>query len=96
MIKLDEFTDLTYEVIDGVAVITINRPERYNALRGRTVDELIYAFRYAWVDKTVGAIILTGAGSKAFCSGGDQRNEPQPAATARPRWVCSKSIGCTG
>jgi hypothetical protein len=42
-------------------------------LRGRTVDELIYAFRYAWIDKTVGAIVLTGAGEKAFCSGGDQK-----------------------
>ena len=73
MIKLDEFTDITYATTDGVAVITINRPDRYNALRGRTVDELIYAFRYAWVDKAVGAIILTGAGSKAFCSGGDQK-----------------------
>ncbi|CAB4742325.1 MAG: 1,4-dihydroxy-2-naphthoyl-CoA synthase [Actinobacteria bacterium] len=73
MIKLTEFTDVTYEVIDGTAVITINRPDRYNALRGRTVDELIYAFRYAWVDKAVGAIVLTGAGSKAFCSGGDQK-----------------------
>lgn len=77
MIKISEFTDITYTVTDQVAVITINRPDRYNALRGRTVDELIYAFRYAYVDKGVAAIILTGAGTKAFCSGGDQkeRNE---------------------
>ncbi|MDE0975538.1 MAG: enoyl-CoA hydratase-related protein, partial [Candidatus Nanopelagicales bacterium] len=77
MIKISEFTDITYAVTDQVAVITINRPDRYNALRGRTVDELIYAFRYAYVDKGVAAIILTGAGTKAFCSGGDQkqRNE---------------------
>ena len=73
MIRIEEFTDITYEVIDHVAVITINRPDRYNALRGRTVDELIYAFRYAWVDTNVGAIILTGSGEKAFCSGGDQK-----------------------
>ena len=73
MIKISEFTDITYAVTDQVAVITINRPDRYNALRGRTVDELIYAFRYAYVDKGVAAIILTGAGTKAFCSGGDQR-----------------------
>ena len=73
MITIEEFTDIKYEVADQVAVITINRPERYNALRGRTVDELIYAFRYAWVDNSVGAIVLTGAGDKAFCSGGDQK-----------------------
>jgi len=73
MIRIEDFTDITYQVVDHVAVITINRPDRYNALRGRTVDELIYAFRYAWVDSNVGAIILTGAGEKAFCSGGDQK-----------------------
>jgi dihydroxynaphthoic acid synthetase len=73
VIKLDEFTDVRYEVQDGVAIVTIDRPDRYNALRGRTVDELIYAFRYAWIDESVGAIVLTGAGEKAFCSGGDQK-----------------------
>ena len=77
MIRPSEFTDVTYEVTDGVAVITINRPDRYNALRGRTVDELIYAFRHAWVDGKVGAIVLTGAGEKAFCSGGDQKERAQ-------------------
>ncbi len=73
MIKIDQFTDVLYSVQDGVAVITINRPDRYNALRGRTVDELIVAFRHAWVDSAVGAIVLTGAGDRAFCSGGDQK-----------------------
>lgn len=77
MIRPTEFTDVVYEVTDGVAVITINRPDRYNALRGRTVDELIYAFRHAWVDGKVGAIVLTGAGEKAFCSGGDQKERAQ-------------------
>lgn len=51
MIKIKEFTDITYAVDSKVAVITINRPDRYNALRGRTVDELLAAFKYAWVDK---------------------------------------------
>lgn len=73
MIAKEDFTDVRYDVEDGVAVITIDRPDRYNALRGRTVDELIYAFRYAWVDDAVGAIVLTGSGEKAFCSGGDQK-----------------------
>ena len=73
MIKPSEFTDITYEVSELIATITINRPDRYNALRGRTVDELLAAFKHAWVDNRVGAIILTGAGEKAFCTGGDQK-----------------------
>ena len=59
MIKVNEFTDVKYDVSDSIATITINRPDRYNALRGRTVDELLAAFKYAWVDNSVGAIILT-------------------------------------
>jgi naphthoate synthase len=77
MIKREELSDITYQVSDGVALITINRPDRYNALRGRTVDELLAAFKYAWVDKAVGAVILTGAGEKAFCTGGDQKERAE-------------------
>ncbi|CAB4779299.1 MAG: 1,4-dihydroxy-2-naphthoyl-CoA synthase [Actinobacteria bacterium] len=73
MLQPAEFTDVLYEVRDSAAIITINRPDRYNAMRGRTVDELLAAFTHAWVDTSVGAIILTGAGDKAFCSGGDQK-----------------------
>lgn len=71
--KIDELTDVRYEVDRGLAWITINRPERYNAFRARTIDELIFAFKCAWVDRSVGVIALTGAGEKAFCSGGDQK-----------------------
>lgn len=71
--KLDELTDVIYEVDRGLAWITINRPERYNAFRGRTVDELIWCFKAAWVDRSVGVVALTGAGDKAFCAGGDQK-----------------------
>ncbi|MBG7606069.1 MAG: enoyl-CoA hydratase/isomerase family protein, partial [Actinobacteria bacterium] len=69
---MDEFTDITYEVHNGLAWVTINRPERYNSFRARTMDELIRAFKAAWVDSAVGVIALTGAGEKAFCTGGDQ------------------------
>ena len=48
----EDFTDVLYDVEDDVAVITINRPERYNAFRGRTVDELITAFKLAWSRRT--------------------------------------------
>lgn len=77
MIQRENFSDITYQVNEGVALITINRPDRYNALRGRTVDELLAAFKYAWVDKGVGAVILTGAGEKAFCTGGDQKERAE-------------------
>jgi len=77
MIELSKFTDVIYEVKQGVAILTINRPDRYNALRGRTVDELLTAFKTAWVDPKVGAVILTGAGEKAFCTGGDQKERAE-------------------
>src|SRR3979490_2439784 len=70
---MTEFTDITYEVDNGLAWITINRPERYNAFRARTLDELIRAFKLAWGSPDVGVICLTGAGEKAFCTGGDQK-----------------------
>lgn len=68
-----EFEDILYEHAEGIAKITINRPEVRNAFRPETVHELIRAFSHAHLDSEVGVIILTGAGDKAFCSGGDQR-----------------------
>ena len=56
----------------GVATLTINRPERYNAFRGQTCLELIDAFHRAGWNRQIGVIVLTGAGDKAFCTGGDQ------------------------
>jgi naphthoate synthase len=68
-----EYGDLLYEQADGIAKITINRPDVRNAFRPQTLRELRDAFDRARDDLEVGAIILTGAGSDAFCSGGDQR-----------------------
>ncbi len=67
------YEDILYETYNGIAKITINRPEVRNAFRPKTVMELIDAFAYARDDSKVGVIVLTGAGEKAFCSGGDQR-----------------------
>jgi len=67
-----DYTDILYEQRGGAAWITINRPDTYNAFRGRTVDELIHAFQTAGWDRKIGVIVLTGAGDKAFCTGGDQ------------------------
>lgn len=77
MIAIADFTDIKYQVSEGVATLTIDRPERYNALRGRTVDELLAAFKYTWVDRGVGAVIITGSGEKAFCTGGDQKERAE-------------------
>ena len=72
-----EFTDVLYDVDGPAAIVTINRPERYNAFRGRTVDELIAAFMRAWADDRVRSVILTGAGDKAFSSGGDVKQRAE-------------------
>ncbi|HYZ93661.1 MAG TPA: 1,4-dihydroxy-2-naphthoyl-CoA synthase [Actinomycetota bacterium] len=72
-----ELEDVRYDVTDGIATITINRPEVYNAFRAQTVDELILCFKSAWADRGVGVAILTGAGDKAFCTGGDQKQRAQ-------------------
>ncbi|MBI2891219.1 MAG: 1,4-dihydroxy-2-naphthoyl-CoA synthase [Nitrospirae bacterium] len=68
------FEDILYEKKDGIAIVTINRPKVYNAFRGKTVDEMILAFKDAWHDPTIGVVVLTGAGDKAFCTGGDQKD----------------------
>ena len=65
------FTDIVYETGDGIAKITINRPEVRNAFRPQTIIELKEAFDLARDDESVGVVILTGAGEEAFCSGGD-------------------------
>ena len=72
--KAGEFTDIIYEKCDeGIAKITINRPEVHNAFRPKTVMEMSRAIEDARNDENVGVIILTGAGGRAFCSGGDQK-----------------------
>jgi naphthoate synthase len=69
-----ELLDVLYEKNNGIAKITINRPESYNAFRALTVRELIWAFRDAWDDNSIGVVVFTGAGDKAFCTGGDQKS----------------------
>lgn len=66
------YTDILYEECDGTATITINRPQVYNAFRSQTCHELLDALRRAGWSRSVGVIVLAGAGDKAFCTGGDQ------------------------
>jgi naphthoate synthase len=72
---IKEYTDIRYERAgdEGIAKITINRPEVRNAFRPETVSEMIDAFNHARDDMTTGVVWLTGEGDEAFCSGGDQR-----------------------
>ena len=67
------FEDIRYEKAEGIAKITINRPERRNAFRPLTVDEMRRALQDARDDAAIGVVILTGEGEQAFCSGGDQK-----------------------
>jgi naphthoate synthase len=68
-----DYTDIRYDKAEGIAKITINRPEVRNAFRPQTVKEMIAALDDARDDAEIGVIILTGEGDKAFCSGGDQK-----------------------
>ncbi len=72
-----DYQDILYRAEDGVAHLTIDRPERMNAFRGRTVEELTDAFYRAWDDGSVGVVVLRGAGDRAFCSGGDQKERQE-------------------
>jgi len=69
---MSEYEDILYEVRNGAAWITINRPNVYNAFRAETCEELIHGIHKAGWDKEIGVIVLAGAGDKAFCTGGDQ------------------------
>ncbi|WP_431308603.1 1,4-dihydroxy-2-naphthoyl-CoA synthase [Alicyclobacillus fastidiosus] len=68
-----DYTDIIYERAEGIARVTINRPEVHNAFRPETVAEMIDAFHHIRDDASTGVVLFRGAGDKAFCSGGDQR-----------------------
>ena len=67
-----DYQDILFNVRNGAAWITINRPEKMNAFRGQTCEELIHALNRAGYDREIGSIVLAGAGERAFCTGGDQ------------------------
>lgn len=81
-----DFTDILYHKADGIVTVTINRPEVLNAFRRKTVVELLEAFRDAEEDPAVGVVILTGAGERAFCAGGDA-TEWGPSGYAGASWA---------
>lgn len=78
-----DFHEISYQKEGGVATITFCRPEAYNAYTTNTLAELIQAFKIASCDDAVGVVVLTGTGTRAFCTGGDVR-EYQSTYTKRP------------
>ena len=69
---MSDYEDILFEKVGRTAIITINRPQKYKAFRPRTVVELLAAFQMAGWDRDIGSLVFPGAGSKAFCTGGDQ------------------------
>src|SRR5699024_6237416 len=70
--KVRDYKEINNEKYNGIAKVTMNRREKHNAFTPLTVNEMIDAFADARDDSSIGVIVLTGAGEKAFCSGGDQ------------------------
>ncbi|MBI4213299.1 MAG: 1,4-dihydroxy-2-naphthoyl-CoA synthase [Chloroflexi bacterium] len=71
--SIRDYTDIIFDRCGGIARVAINRPEVLNAFRPQTIDEMLDAFRQIRHDPTLGVVLLTGTGTKAFCSGGDQK-----------------------
>jgi 1,4-dihydroxy-2-naphthoyl-CoA synthase len=91
-----ELTDTRYEVENGLAWITIDRPDRMNAFRARTVDELIHLFTRAWSATDVGVLCLTGPAIGRSARAATRSSAPRRATTARASRGGSRSSGCTG
>jgi 2-ketocyclohexanecarboxyl-CoA hydrolase len=86
------YQDILYDVADEVVRITINRPELYNAFRVRTVEELAEAFERAGEERSSNVVVLTGAGDKAFCTGGDQKAHLEHDGQYGPRGTVGMPI----
>ncbi|MCL4332610.1 MAG: enoyl-CoA hydratase-related protein [Candidatus Thermoplasmatota archaeon] len=72
-----EYSAIVYEKRDRRATITINRPEKYNACNSKAVSEICNALLDSWADSSVGVVVFTGSGTKAFCTGGDQETRSE-------------------
>jgi 2-ketocyclohexanecarboxyl-CoA hydrolase len=86
------YKDIIYELGENAVRITINRPDVYNAFRLQTVEELIQAFQAANEEHSVNTVVLTGAGEKAFCTGGDQKSHLTEDGLYGPRGTVGMPI----
>ena len=85
-----KFIDIIYKKDDSIAWLTINRPEVYNAIRGRTTDEMAVALKDAGSDQSIRVVVISGSGPNAFCSGRDQgedRNSPEYSGTSESSFM---------
>jgi 2-ketocyclohexanecarboxyl-CoA hydrolase len=85
-----QFSDIIYKKDDGIAWLTINRPEVYNAIRGRTTDEMAVALKDAGGDDSIRVVVISGSGPNAFCSGRDQgedRTSPEYSGTSESSFM---------
>ncbi len=89
---MSDYKDILYEVRGGAVRITINRPEVYNAFRNQTLEELIHALHRADEETSANAVVLTGAGDKAFCTGGDQKVHLNETGLYGPRGTVGMPI----
>ena len=91
-----QYQDIVYDAGNGIATVTINRPEKRNAVRPLTYEELTHAMQRAADDPEIGVVVLTGAGDKAFCSGGDvsdqARRTPESGRTHMRRLFALSSV----
>ena len=86
------YTDILYEKGSGAARITINRPEVYNALRGKTTDEMVDALEDAGSDESVRVVVIAGSGPNAFCSGRTRAKTGPALSTVGPASPASWSL----
>ena len=70
--EIKKYTDIKFEFYNGVAKVTINRPNVYNAFRPETNNDMLDAFDFCRERNDIDIVVITGIGNKAFCSGGDQ------------------------
>ncbi len=84
--SVESYTDILYEVKDDVAWVTINRPEVLNAFRERTLDEITSAVRSTRADPSIACVVITGTGSRSFCSGGDFQSMMRLNWVNAPHW----------
>lgn len=82
-----EYSDILFDYFEGIARITINRPEVYNAFRPDTNEQILEALDTCRNRQDIGVVVITGAGDKAFCSGGDPAGQ-EPGAVTSVRTVC--------
>ena len=95
--EIKKYNDINFEIYNGIAKVTINRPKVYNAFRPETNTEMLDAFEICRERNDIDIVVITGVGEKAFCSGGDQNvkgtNGREPSSRPMDCNTCFKLVG---